>query len=101
MEARVFRVAVPLCLLLWGAMDRLHFYWANVSANLTSLEHAARMNPDDSSLRTRLAHAADQAGQRELALRALRHAAEVNPTDIGLQEAYARGLIVAGREQEP
>ena len=98
--ARVLRVAVVACLLLWGAMDRLHFYWANVSANLTSLQRAARLNPDDSAVQTRLAHAADQAGQRELALLALQNAAEVNPENIGLQEAYARGLIVAGRDQE-
>jgi len=98
--ARVLRVAVVACLLLWGAMDRLHFYWANVSANLSSLQRAARLNPDDSALQTRLARAADQAGQRELALRALQNAAEINPENIGLQEAYARGLIVAGRDQE-
>jgi len=98
--ARVLRVVVVASLLLWGAMDRLHFYWANVSANLTSLQRAARLNPDDSAVQTRLARAADQAGQPEMALWALRNAAEVNPENIGLQEAYARGLIVAGRDQE-
>jgi tetratricopeptide (TPR) repeat protein len=96
--ARMLRAAVVVSLLLWGAMDRLHFYWANVSANLNSLERAARLNPDDSTVQTRLALAADQAGQRGLALRALKDAAEVNPENIGLQEAYARGLILAGRD---
>ena len=98
--ARVLRVAVVAGLLLLGAMDRLHFYWANVSANLNALQRAARLNPDDSAVQTRLARAADLAGQKELALRALRDAAEVNPGNLGLQEAYARGLIVAGRDQE-
>lgn len=98
--ARVLRISLVIGLLLWGAMDRLHFYWANVSANLASLQRAARLNPDDSAVQTRLAQAADQAGQRDLALRALQNAAEVNPANMGLQEAYARGLIMAGREQD-
>jgi tetratricopeptide (TPR) repeat protein len=98
--ARVLRIAVVLLLLLWGAIDQLHFYWANVSAGLASLQRAARMNPDDSVLQTRLSRAADAAGNRDLALAALRHAAEVNPGNLGLQEAYARGLIVAGRDAD-
>jgi tetratricopeptide (TPR) repeat protein len=98
--ARILRVAVVACLLLWGAMDRLHFYWANVSASLNSLQRAARLNPDDSAVQARLARVADQSGQHELALRALRNAAKVNPGNIGMQEAYARGLIVAGHDQE-
>jgi tetratricopeptide (TPR) repeat protein len=98
--ARVLRVALILLLLLWGAMDQLHFYWANVSASLRSLERAARLNPNDSSLQTHLARAADLAGNHDLALSALQHAAEVNPANVGLQEAYARGLIVAGRNSD-
>lgn len=98
--ARALRVSLLAFLLLWGAMDRLHFYWANVSANLGSLERAARLNPDDSAVQTRLARAADQAGQTDLALRALQTAAEVNPGNIGLEEAYAHGLIVAGRDAD-
>ena len=98
--ARALRISLVAALLLWGAVDRLHFYWANVSASLSSLQRAARLNPDDSALQTRLAQAADQAGQRELALRALQSAAEVNPGNMSLQEAYARGLIVGGRDQD-
>jgi tetratricopeptide (TPR) repeat protein len=98
--ARALRIATVLVLLLWGGLDRLHFYWANVSASLTSLQRAARMNPDDSALQTRLAHVAEAAGNRDLALTALRQAAEVNPMDLGLQEAYARGLIVADRNAD-
>jgi tetratricopeptide (TPR) repeat protein len=98
--ARGLRIALVLLLFLWGGIDQLHFYWANVSAGLTSLQRAARMNPDDSVLQTRLSRAADAAGNRDLALAALRHAAEVNPGNLGLQEAYARGLIVAGRDAD-
>ena len=98
--ARIVRVSLVAALLLWGAMDRLHFYWANVSASLNSLERAARLNPDDSTVQTRLAQAADKAGQRDLALLALQKAAEVNPDNMSLQEAYAHGLIVAGRDRD-
>lgn len=100
LAARIMRVALILVLLVWGGMDQLHFYWANVSASLSSLQRAARLNPDDSAVQTRLASAAEAAGNRELALAALQHAAEVNPGNWGLQEAYARGLIVAGHDAD-
>jgi len=99
-RARVLRIIVIVSLLVWGVVDRLHFYWANVSANLSSLERAARLNPDDSAVQTRLAEVADKAGQRDVSLRALQAAADVNPENIGLQEAYAHGLIVAGRDRD-
>jgi tetratricopeptide (TPR) repeat protein len=95
--ARLLRVSLILLFLLWGCLDQLHYYWANVSANLNSLERAARLNPNDSAIQSRLASAADAAGNRDLALSSLQRAAEVSPSNIGLQEAYARGLIVAGR----
>jgi tetratricopeptide (TPR) repeat protein len=98
--ARASRVALIFLLLLWGALDQLHFYWANVSASLSSLERAARLNPEDSAVQTRLARAADAAGNRDLALAALQHAALVNPGNLRLQEAYARGLIVAGHNAD-
>ncbi len=100
LPARGLRVAIISVLLLWGGVDRLHFYWANVSAGLTSLQRAVRLNPDDSASQTRLARAAEAAGNRDLALAALQHAAEVNPANLGLQESYARGLIIAGRDAD-
>jgi tetratricopeptide (TPR) repeat protein len=99
-SARVLRVAIIAGLLLWGAMDQLHFYWGNVSASLSSLERAARWNPDDSVVQSRLAVAADAAGKRDVALASLKLAAAVNPWNRGLQDAYARGLIVDGRDDE-
>lgn len=98
--ARGLRIALILLLLLWGGLDRLHFYWANVSASLSSLQRAARLNPDDSAVQTRLARAAEAAGKRDVALDALRHAAEVNPDNLAMQEGYARGLITAGRDAD-
>jgi tetratricopeptide (TPR) repeat protein len=98
--ARAVRIATILLLLLWGGVDRLHFYWAYVSANFSSLRRAAALNPNDSSLQSHLAQAAEAAGNRDAALAALKNAAEVNPGDLSLQQAYARGLIVAGRDAE-
>jgi tetratricopeptide (TPR) repeat protein len=98
--ARTLRVTFVALLLLWGAVDLLHFYWANVSANLSALQRAALLNPDDSQLQSRLARIAEAAGNRDAALSALRHAAAVNPENISLQEAYARGLITSGRDSE-
>lgn len=98
--ARGLRIAVAALLLMWGAVDQLHFYWANVSASLSALQRAARLNPDDSQLQSRLARAAEAAGNHDAALSALRHAAEVNLENISLQEAYARGLIASGQEAD-
>jgi len=98
--ARTLRVVAIALLLLWGAFDQLHFYWVNVSANFVALKRAALLNPEDSSVQSRLARAAETAGDREAALSALRRAAEVNPANLSLQEAYARGLITAGRDAD-
>jgi tetratricopeptide (TPR) repeat protein len=98
--ARLVRVALLLLLLLWGVLDQVHFYWANVSASLQSLQRAARLNPNDSELQTRLANAADASGDRDLALASLQRAAAVNPGNPALQENYARALILAGRDAD-
>ena len=95
--ARAVRVGLILVLLLWGGIDQLHYYWANVSASLSSMERAARLNPNDSVLQSHIARAADSAGNRDRALVALQRAAEINPANVSLQEAYAHGLIVVGR----
>ena len=55
--ARLLRVAMILLLLLWGVMEQVHFYWANVPASLNSLEREAVLNPDDSAVQSRLARA--------------------------------------------
>ena len=98
--ARSLRIAVIALLLLWGGLDRLHFYWANISASFTGLQRAESLNPHDSSLQTRLARAAEAVGDHNAALVALRRAAESNPANLSLQEAYARGLITAGRDAD-
>jgi tetratricopeptide (TPR) repeat protein len=98
--ARAVRIAAVLVLLLWGGIDRLHFYWVNVSASFSSLRRAASLNPHDSVLEMRLAHAAEAAGDRDASLAALQQAAAVNRDQKSLQEAYARGLITAGRDAD-
>ena len=99
LAARALRIGAVVVLLVWGGIDRLHFYWANVSRSLSSIERAARLNPDDSALQTRLAHAAQAAGNSDAALVAFGRAAEVSPGNLALQESYARALITAGRTE--
>jgi len=98
--ARAVRIAAVLVLLLWGGIDRLHFYWVNVSTSFSSLRRAASLNPNNSVLEMRLAQAAEAAGDRDASLAALRQAATLNPDQKSLQEAYARGLITAGRDAD-
>lgn len=98
--ARTLRVTVVLALLLWGGLDLLHFFWANVSANLSSLKRAAQLNPNDSSLQLRLARASSVAGDNASALAELKQAADINPSNLSLQEIYARALITAGRDED-
>jgi tetratricopeptide (TPR) repeat protein len=98
--ARTLRVTVVLALLLWGGVDLLHFFWANVSANLSSLKRAAQLNPNDSSLQLRLARASSAAGDNASALTELKQAADINPSNLSLQEIYARALITAGRDDD-
>jgi tetratricopeptide (TPR) repeat protein len=100
LAARALRIGAVVVLLVWGGIDRLHFYWANVPANLSSLERAARLNPDDSAVQTRLARAAEAVGNTNAALAAFERAAEASPGNLGLQESYARALIAAGRNED-
>ncbi len=98
--ARLLRVGLIVLLLIWAGMDQIHYYWANVSASLTSIQHAARWNPNDSAVQLHLARAADNVGNHDLALAALQRAADLNPADLNLQQTYARGLILAGRDND-
>jgi tetratricopeptide (TPR) repeat protein len=98
--ARGIRIAAVALLLAWAAMDQLHFYWSSEADSLPALERAAKLNPDDSSVQTRLARAETLAGKRDASLAALQRAASLNPGNFSQQEAYARGLIEAGRGPE-
>ena len=100
LAVRALRIGAVVVLLVWGGIDRLHFYWANVPANLSSLERAAGLNPDDSAVQTRLARAAEAVGSTNAALAAFERAAEVSPGNLALQESYARALIAAGRNED-
>lgn len=98
--ARGIRIATVALLLVWAAMDQLHFYWSSEADSLPALERAAKLNPDDSSVQMRLARAQTLAGKRDASVAALQRAASLSPESFPLQEAYARGLIEAGREAD-
>lgn len=98
--ARWIRVASVSLLLAWAAMDQLHFYWSSEAGSLPALERAARLNPHDSAIQTRLARAETLAGKRDASLAALERAAAIRPESFPHREAYARGLIEAGRDAE-
>jgi len=98
--ARTVRIGAVITLFAWAAMDQIHFYWSSGATNLTSLQYAALLNPDDSAIQVRLARAANLAGKKEMALAALQQAAAVSAGNFSLQESYARGLIEAGRDSE-
>jgi tetratricopeptide (TPR) repeat protein len=98
--ARTLRIGTLVVLLLWGGLDRLHFYYANVAASLPALQRAAEWAPDDSSVQLRLARAEAAAGEHEAALQSLKRASEVNPNNLGVQQAYAEALIQSGKDQD-
>jgi tetratricopeptide (TPR) repeat protein len=98
--ARAVRITMVAMLFTWGAVDQLHFFWAGQETSLASLQRAARLNPNDSAVQTRLAKAQALSGQRDSAITSLERAASLNPADLSLQEAYGRGLIEAGRDSE-
>jgi tetratricopeptide (TPR) repeat protein len=97
---RALRRITMVMLFAWGAVDQVHFFWAGQETSLASLQRAARLNPNDSAIQTRLAKAQALSGQRDIAITSLERAASLNPEDLSLQEAYARGLIEAGRDAE-
>jgi tetratricopeptide (TPR) repeat protein len=98
--ARALRVSLVLLLLGWAGMDQLHFYWSSKADSLAALERAAAMNPDDSAVLMRLARAETLAGNRDASVAALQRAALISPGSFPQQEAFARGLIEAGKEAE-
>jgi tetratricopeptide (TPR) repeat protein len=98
--ARRIRIATVALLLAWAAMDQLHFYWSSEADSLPALERAAKLNPDDSAIQTRLARAETLAGKRDASLAALQRAASISLGSFPPQEAYARALIEAGRQAE-
>ena len=98
--ARTIRIGAVVLLFGWAAVDQMHFYWSSKTENLPALERAAKLNPDDSSVQLRLAQAERVAGNRNAALEAFHRAAEISPAGFSQQEAFARGLIEAGRDAE-
>jgi tetratricopeptide (TPR) repeat protein len=98
--ARAARIVAVVLLFTVAAVDQLHFYWANRVDHLDALQRAASLNPQDSSVQLRLAHAAEVVGNRATQIAALRRAAHINPDDQNVQENLARGLIESGKTRE-
>ena len=98
--ARGVRIASVALLFAWAALDQMHFYWSSETDSVPALARAAKFNPDDSAVQMRLARAEMVAGNRDAALESLKHAAAISPGNFSQQEAYARGLIEAGRDAE-
>jgi tetratricopeptide (TPR) repeat protein len=98
--ARAVRIGAVALLFGWAAVDQVHFWWSNETTNLAALQRAAALNPDDSSLLTRLANAREAAGQKEAAMAAMQDAARLNPAGFAVQESYGRLLIESGRDAE-
>ena len=99
-SAPAFRVAVVGVLFLWGAADQVHFDLGTSEKSLASLQRAARMNPYDSAVLTRVGSAEAGVGQSAKAIETLVRAADLDPHNAGLQHACARALISAGRFQD-
>jgi len=95
-----FRVALVTLLFLWGGMDQVRFALGTHEANLSALVSAARMNPYDSAVQTRIASAQTMAGDRSAAIDALTRAVDINPYDARAQQACARALLEDGRYQD-
>ena len=98
--ARALRIATVALLFIWAGVDQLHFWWSSEANALPALQRAAALNPNDSSVEVRLAHAEQLAGQRDAALVAMQRAADVNPANLALQESYGRSLIEAGHDND-
>ena len=98
--ARGVRIATVALLFAWAALDQAHFYLSSKTESLPALVRAARLNPDDSSVQVRLAHAEMASGNRDAGLEALKHAAAITPGNFSRQEVYARGLIEAGQDAD-
>lgn len=98
--ARVLQIGAVTLLFAWAGLDQVHFYCSSKTDNLGSLQRAAELNPDDSAVEMRLAHAEQLAGQREASVQAMRRASAMNAANLEVQEAFARSLIEAGRDAD-
>jgi tetratricopeptide (TPR) repeat protein len=99
-SARAFRVALAAALFLWGGLDQFHFFLAVDENNLPRLERAEKLDPYDSGLQMRIAHAASLTGNADKADAALALAVAANPANPGPQHARARALLLNRRYDE-
>jgi hypothetical protein len=90
--ARALPIATIALLFIWVGVDQLHFWWSSEANALPALQHAAALNPNDSSVQVRLARAEQLAGQRDAAPAAIQRAAAVNPANLALQQSCLSAL---------
>lgn len=91
--ARTVRVGLAIVLLLWGALDQVHYVFVTDESNLVSLLRPASLNPYDSSLQMRIARVELREGNLDKALGALTRAVAANPKNPIPQQALGRALI--------
>jgi tetratricopeptide (TPR) repeat protein len=99
-SARAFRITAAALLILWGAVDQVHYFLGWDDSNLAHLVRAASLNPYDSSVQMKIARAESEDGKLSQALQALTQAVSVNPENPGPQEARAQILIEEHRYDE-
>jgi tetratricopeptide (TPR) repeat protein len=99
-SARAFRITAAALLILWGAVDQVHYFLGWDDGNLAHLVRAASLNPYDSSVQMKIARAESEDGKLPQALQALTQAVSVNPENPGPQEARAQVLIEEHRYPE-
>jgi tetratricopeptide (TPR) repeat protein len=99
-RARAVRISLASALLLWGAVDQLHYYLALRNDNLVDLQRAARLAAYDTPVQMRLAEKEIAAGQIDAAVLAWKRAIAASPSDPAPRNAYLRYLVGAKHYRE-
>ena len=84
--ARTLRIGAALALLILGSVDQIRYYFALHRDNLSYLQKAAALDSFDSSLQSRIANQALEAGDSAAAVAAWQAALEANPKDAAKRD---------------
>lgn len=93
LAARSFRIAIIVLLLFLAGIDQTRFYFALKEGNLTFLSYAEKLNPNDATVKTRLALAKANATTTTETIESLKSALKLNPYDPEIQHRLAQMLI--------
>ena len=99
-RARLVRVVAVLLLFLIAGLDQVRYYLGLDGANMAGLRAAARLNPYDPTVQTRLALLLSQAGDDAEAETALRRAVALDPTEPTAQHRLGQILVENDRRDE-